>query len=84
MVARRITKPQRHFFRFESHWRLFSFIPFYFIFRFAGGSIVAGYCVLARNSIYLKNMVYHVAAFFVPSAMVGLRNETLRFCNVDI
>ena len=31
---------------------------------FAGGSMVARYCVLAGNSIYLKNMVYHVAAFF--------------------
>ena len=25
--------------------------------------MVTRYCVLARNSIYLKNMVYHVAAF---------------------
>ena len=38
--------------------------------------MVARYCVLAGNSIYLKNMVYHVAAFFVPSAMVGLRIQT--------
>ena len=47
--------------------------------------MVARYCVLTGNSIYLKNMVYHVAAFFfVPSAMVGFRIETLRFCHVDI
>ena len=46
--------------------------------------MVTRYCVLAGNSIYLKSMVYHVAAFFVPSAMVGLRIETLRFCHVDI
>ena len=44
--------------------------------------MAARYCVLAGNSIYLKNMVYHVAAFFVPSAMVGLRIETLRFCHM--
>ena len=28
VVARRITKPQKHFFRFESHWLLF-FIHFF-------------------------------------------------------
>ena len=32
VVARRITKPQRTFFRFESHWLLFLFIFFYFLF----------------------------------------------------
>ena len=45
---------------------------------------MARYCVLAGNGIYLKNMVYHVAAFFVPIAMFGLRIETLRLCHVDI
>ena len=33
VVARRITKPQRAFFRFESHWLLF-FIHFFFIYLF--------------------------------------------------
>ena len=46
--------------------------------------MVARYCVLAGNSIYLKNTVYHVAAFFVPIAMFSLRIETLRLCYVDI
>ena len=37
VVTRRITKPQRTFFRFESQWLLF-FIHFYlFIFFFGGG-----------------------------------------------
>ena len=35
-VTRRITKPQRIFFRFESHWLLF-FIHFFFFFFFGGG-----------------------------------------------
>ena len=35
VVARRITKPQRTFSRFESHWLLFSF--FFFSFFFGGG-----------------------------------------------
>ena len=46
--------------------------------------MVAPYCALAGNSIHLKNMVYHIAAFFVPIAMFGLRIETLRLCYVDI
>ena len=36
VVTRRITKPQRTFFRFESHWLLF-FIHFFFNFFFWGG-----------------------------------------------
>ena len=41
VVTRRITKPQRTFFRFESHWLLF-FIHFIFEFFFSGGGGVAG------------------------------------------
>ena len=38
VVARRITKPQRIFFRFESHWLLFfQFFLFLFFFFFWGG-----------------------------------------------
>ena len=37
MVARRNTKPQRTFSRFESHWLLF-FIHFFIIF-FGGGGV---------------------------------------------
>ena len=36
------------------------------------------------QSLNLKNMVYHVVAFFVLIAMFGLRIKTLRLCNVDI
>ena len=36
VVARRITQPQRIFFRFESHWLLF-FIHFFYIFLEGGG-----------------------------------------------
>ena len=35
VVARSITKPQRFFFRFESHWLLF-FIQFFLLFLFSG------------------------------------------------
>ena len=35
VVARKITKPQRNFLRFESHWLLFfSFFVFFFFFFF--------------------------------------------------
>ena len=37
VVARRITKPQRNFFRFESHWLLFLFSFFILIFGGGGG-----------------------------------------------
>ena len=36
------------------------------------------------KSLNLKNMVYHVVAFFVPIAMFGLRIKTLRLFHVDI
>ena len=36
------------------------------------------------QSLDLKNMVYHVVAFFAQIAMFGLRIKTLRFCHVDI
>ena len=38
VVARRITKPQRTFSRFESHWLLF-FIHFIFFFFLEGGEL---------------------------------------------
>ena len=37
VVARRITKPQRTFFRFESHWLLFFIHFIYFCFGEGGG-----------------------------------------------
>ena len=37
VVARRITKPQRQFFRFESHWLIF-FLFIFFLFSAGGGS----------------------------------------------
>ena len=40
VVTRRITKPQRIFFRFESHWLLF-FIHFFILF-FGGGTREGG------------------------------------------
>ena len=41
VVARRITKPQRTFSRFESHWLLFfiHFILFYFFLEGGGGGV---------------------------------------------
>ena len=37
VVTRRITKPQRTFFRFESHWLLFFIHFFYLLIFFLGG-----------------------------------------------
>ena len=44
VVARRITKPQRTFSRFESHWLLF-FIHFFFFFLDGeGGGLILLFC----------------------------------------
>ena len=45
VVARRITKPQRTFFRFESHWLLF-FIHFIYLFLEGGGGGKGGEPIL--------------------------------------
>ena len=37
VVTRRITKPERTFFRFESHWLLFLFLFLFLFFFFGGG-----------------------------------------------
>ena len=88
VVARRITKPQRKTFRFESHWLLFFLFSFFYFYFQGGGSdfiiLFMSFFLSFYYSIYLKNMVYHVATFFVPIAMFGLRIKTLRLCHVDI
>ena len=45
VVARRISEPQRFFFRFESHWLLF-FIQFFFIFPEGGLVLLFSSCLI--------------------------------------
>ena len=58
VVARRITKPQRTFFRFESHWLLF-FIHFFF--GGGGGGWVGGGLFMS----YFFLFIYFLFFFFI-------------------
>ena len=58
VVARRITKPQR-FFRFESHWLLFLYSFFIFIFGGGGGGGGSDFIILVMYYyFYLSFRVY--------------------------
>ena len=56
VVARRNTKPQRTFFRFESHWLLF-FIHFFYLFfkggGGGGGGVILSFCSCLFFSFHL-------------------------------
>ena len=69
VVTRRITKPQRTFFRFESHWLLF-FIHFFFIFFFwgGGGGGGGGGLILLFSSclIFFFLFIVLLLFFFIP------------------
>ena len=61
VVARRITKPQRTFFRFESHWLLF-FIHSFLIF-FGGGR--SDFIILFMSYFFL--FIYFLLLFYFLS-----------------
>ena len=66
VVTRRFTKPQRTFFRFESHWLLF-FIQFFFYLFFLGGG-GGGMEVLFYYSLHVLFIflfIYFYYYFFV-------------------
>ena len=62
VVARRITKPQRTFSRFESHWLPF-FIHFYFILFFGGegGGLILLFC----SCLIFFLFIYFLLFFFL-------------------
>ena len=63
VVARRITKPQRTFSRFESHWLLF-FIHF-FIYFFLEGRVGVGGLILLFCSCLIFFSFYFFLLFFL-------------------
>ena len=65
VVARRITKPQRTFFRFESHWLLFLFILFIF-FEGGGGGGRADFIILFRSYFSFYFFFLLLFYFFIP------------------
>ena len=67
VVARRITKPQRTFSRFESHWLLFFYSFFYFFFFFLeggwgkGGGLILLFC----SCLIFFLFIYFFIIFFI-------------------
>ena len=57
VVARRNTKPQRTFFRFESHWLLF-FIHFFFEGGRERGGMILLFCSCLFFSFYLFFLIF--------------------------
>ena len=82
VVARRITKQQRTFSRFESHWLLF-FIHFFLFFFGRGGGVGRGrsdFIILFMSyffSFYLS--FYYFFLFFIP--LTCIRYIYKNFCN---
>ena len=68
VVARRITKPQRTFSRFESHWLLFFihvFFFFFFFFFFFGGGRGGGGGGGGRSDFIILFMSYFFFFLFI-------------------
>ena len=74
VVARRITKPRRTFFRFESHWLLF-LIHFFKKFLEGGGLI---FLILFRSYFFLF-ILFIIILFFIP--LTCIRYIYKNFCN---
>ena len=85
VVARRNTKPQRTFFRFESHWLLF-FIHFFFFLLFfwrgGGGGEGGGMILLFCSCLIFFSFFYffyYFFFFFIP--LTCIRYIYKNFCN---
>ena len=65
VVARRITKPQRTFSRFESHWLLFLFIFFIYFIFFWGGGGGGGLILLSVHVLFFFLFIYFFYYFFM-------------------
>ena len=70
VVTRRITKPQRTFFRFESQWLLF-FIHFFFFFFFffgggeeGGGGVRSDFIILFMSYLFFFLFIF-IIIFFI-------------------
>ena len=77
VVARRITKPQRTFSRFESHWLLF-FYSFFLIFFGGGGG---GGLILLFCSFLIFSFLFIFMFFFFFIPLTCIRYIYKNFCN---
>ena len=64
VVTRRITKPQRTFFRFESHWLLF-FMHFFFFFFWGGGRGGGGLIYSFSSCLIYFSFYFFLLSFFL-------------------
>ena len=64
VVMRRITKPQRTFFRFESHWLLF-FIHFFLNFFWGGGEWRSDFIILFMSYLFSFLFVFIIIFYFL-------------------
>ena len=73
VVTRRITKPQRTFFRFESHWLIFFysfFFLFFFFFFFLGGGEGGGgwrsdFIILFMSYLFFFLFLFIIIFYFL-------------------
>ena len=76
VVARRITKPQRTFFRFESHWLLFLIHFFLILFLEGGGGLILIFCSCL---FYIFIYFFIIILFCIP--LTCIRYIYKNFCN---
>ena len=84
VVARRIIKPQRTFFRFESHWLLFfihSFIFFLFFFGGGGGGMGGGLILLSSSCLIFFLFIYFFVILLFFIILTCIRCIFKNFCN---
>ena len=88
VVARRIIKPQRTFFRFESHWLLFfihSILFLFFFYFFLGGGGGGGdgrrfdFIILFMSYFFLFIYFFVILLFFI--ILTCIRYIFKNFCN---
>ena len=66
VVARRIIKPQRTFFRFESHWLLF-FINLFIFFFWGGGVWRSDFIILFMSYFFFFLFIFFCYFFYFLS-----------------
>ena len=77
VVARRITKPQRTFSRFESHWLLFFIHFFYYLFGGGGGR--SDFIILFMSYFFFFLLIFYYFLFSIP--LTCIRYIYKNFCN---
>ena len=81
VVARRITKPQRTLFRFQSHWLLF-FLHF-FLFLFSGGG--SDFIILVMSYfVFIFLFCIYFFAYISEFTVVCVVKDVLYMCLIHV